>query len=83
LLLCGRRNRDDPAALIALASLGCFVTIAISIASVAMMWQLTPLFYLIAGSSERLLLGWDQDEACEFVREPAYEFELRFRRVMI
>jgi O-antigen ligase/polysaccharide polymerase Wzy-like membrane protein len=83
LSFCARRSRDDPAGLIGLTSLGCFVTIAVSISTVAMMWQLIPIFFLLAGSSEGLLLGWDRDEAREVTAEPVFGFALRFRRVMI
>jgi len=82
LIFCARRPNDDPAGLVALTSLGCFVTIAVSIATVAMLWQLIPFFFLLAGSSEGLLLGWEQSELREVAEQPMLAFGLRLRRVM-
>ena len=83
LIFCARRPNDDPAGLVALTSLGCFVTIAVSIATVAMLWQLIPFFFLLAGSSEGLLLGWEQSEIPEVAEQPTLAFGLRLRRVMM
>jgi hypothetical protein len=47
-----------------------------------MLWQLTPFFFLIAGSSEALLLGWARSEIREAGEQPMLEFGLGFRRVM-
>ena len=82
LIFCARRPNDDPAGLVALTSLGCFVTIAVSITTTAMLWQLTPLFFLIAGSSEGLLSGWYQDQTREVAEEPVSGFGLTLRRRM-
>ncbi len=81
-MFCARRPSDDPAAMIALTSFGCFVMIAVATATVAMMWQVTPLFFLIAGSSEGFLLGRCRSEAREAARGPELVIEPRFRRVM-
>ena len=66
---------------IALTLLGCFVTIAVTITTVALLWQAVQLLFLTTGWSEAVALGRTQEQPLEVVEKPSSP--LLFKRVMV